>query len=107
MRTVEDAGPYGERWRKDYPSVFCFAKSSSGYNISSAIAQYALVNRCVAAQPYYSLHLIFRNTNAKPNEMGLRWRGGTRERVEFLSISEETQMSGLCDDDGSARKRYP
>ena len=36
---------------------------------------------------------------SKPSEVGLKRRGGARERTKF-SAEPETEKSGLCDDEG-------
>ncbi len=40
-----------------------------------------------------------KGTGTKPNKVGLFRRGRARERAKFLSVSEETEKSGLCKDE--------
>ena len=60
-------------------------------------------NQIDAKKPDSRKNPFYRNTNTKPNEVGLCWRGEARERADgAFCIKKSPEQSGLCFDDGAA-----
>ena len=60
-------------------------------------------NKIDAKKPDSRKNPFCRNTNTKPNEVGLCWRGEARERADGdFCIKKSWSQSGLCDHVGAA-----